>query len=140
MTRENAIALRALLVKAAASLSNSDALQCKEFFDAWADNTKYPIDKRLRYNGDLWRVRQPHTSSNLYPPGSTGSEALYEQVAEPGQGDTPENPIQYNNNMKLFEGKYYLQDGVTYYCFRSTGAAVYNPLSALIDIYVRIVQ
>ena len=68
-----------------------------------------------------------------------GSASLYEQVAEHGQG-TKDNPIPYNNNMKLEEGKYYIQYDVEYYCFRSTGTAVYSDLSALIEIYVKVVQ
>ena len=83
-------------------------------------------------------MRQTHTSSEIYPPGSPGTEALYAEVEEPGQGDTPDNPIPYNNNMELIEGKYYEQFSVVYICTRSTGVPVYNNLADLVGIYVDI--
>lgn len=138
MTREKALALRALLVKASASLSDSDALDGMELFDAWAPDTEYPADTRLRHEGELYRVRQLHTSQAIYPPGSPGTEALYAKVERPGQGDTPDNPIPYNGNMELIENKYYSEDGVTYHCFRGTGIPVYNRLADLVGIYVEV--
>ena len=138
--QERARALRPFVVKAAESLTNTDALQAIELFDEWAPNVEYPQNKRLRYYEVLFKVRQLHTSSELYPPGSTGSEALYEEVAPEGKGDTPDNPIEYNNNMELFEGKYYSQFEVVYICFRSTGVAVYADLSALVNLYVYVYE
>lgn len=130
--------LRRLIVRATESLSDDDALKAMELFDSWQPDTEYKIGKRLRYAGKLYRVRQAHTSQVQYPP--TIVPALYEEVAEPGQGDTPDNPIPYNNNMALEEGKYYSQYGVVYICFRDTGVAVYNDLSALVDLYVRVYE
>ena len=139
--QEKARLYRPIMLKAYASLSNNDALEIKEAFDHWKADTWYDEDKRLYYaeNDKLYRVRQGHTSSDLYVPGSQGSEALYEEVAKEGQG-TKDNPIPYNNNMALEEGKYYIQYEVEYYCFRSTGVAVYNDLSALVNIYVNVVE
>lgn len=142
ITETKARKLRELIVKSSASLSDGDALDGMELYDYWEENVEYAQDKRLRHpvNGEdkLFRVRQLHTSSALYPPGSQGSEALYAEVERPGQGDTPDNPIPYDNNMELFEGKYYSQNDVVYICFRSSGAPVYNNLSDLIEIYVRV--
>lgn len=137
--QEKARQIRPLIVKASASLSDSDALEAVELFDRWAADTEYPADKRLQHEGELYRVRQLHTSQAIYPPGSPGTEALYARVERPGQGDTPDNPIPYEGNMELYEGKYYAQDGVTYICIRSTGAPVYHPLSALVGLYVEVV-
>ena len=122
-------------------LDDTQALENMELFPCWRADTWYDQGKRLRYEGDdrLYRARQGHTSSALYPPGNVGSEALYEELAEEGQG-TIDNPIPYNNNMELEEGKYYIQYDVEYYCFRSTGTAVFADLSELIDIYVRVVE
>lgn len=138
ITRQKALLLRSLIEKATASLSDADALKGIELFATWVADTSYAQDVRLRYNGKLYRVRQAHTSSSIYPPGSTGTEALYAEVEEPGQGDTPDNPIPYNNNMELIKDKYYSQDGVVYICTRSTGVPVYNPLSALVGLYVEV--
>ena len=137
ITREKARMLRRMIELASASLSDTDALEAVELFPTWKEDTFYDtIGERLRYEWKLYKVRQPHTSSALYPPGSVGSEALYAEVEEPGQGDTPDNPIPYNNNMELIEGKYYEQFSVVYICVRSTGVAVYNNLADLIGIYV----
>lgn len=53
---------------------------------------------------------------------------------------TKEDPIPYNNNMRLELGKYYSQDGVVYLCFRDSEQAVYNPLKDLVDIYVKVAE
>ena len=53
---------------------------------------------------------------------------------------TQEDPIPYNNNMELEEGKYYSQNEVTYLCTRSTGQTGYNNLSELVGIYVEVVS
>ena len=138
ISRQHAYKLRELIVKASESLSDTDALKGIELFDSWTADTEYSMGKRLRYDGRLYRVRQAHTSQAQYPP--TIVPALYEEVAEQGQGDTPGNPIPYNNNMELIEGKYYAQYDVVYICFRSTGVAVYNDLSALVGIYVNVYE
>lgn len=135
---EKAYRLRQLIESAAASLSDEDALDGVELFERWAVGIDYTIDKRIRYNGVLYKVKQAHTSQSDWTPDVASS--LYEEVAEPGQGDTPDNPIQYNNNMELFENKYYSQSGVVYRCFRSTGTAVYNDLADLVGIYVEVYE
>lgn len=38
--------------------------------------------------------------------------------------------------MSLEKDKYYIQNEIKYLCTRSTGQAVYNNLSDLVDIYV----
>lgn len=128
--------LRANMVKASASLSDNDALDTIELFDKWEAGVAYPEGKRLRYGERLYRVRQAHISQADWAPDIATS--LYVEVARQGQGDTPDNPIPYNGNMELFEGKYYSQNGVTYVCFRSTGIAVYNDLADLVGIYVNV--
>lgn len=140
LTWETLNRIRNLIYKASASLSDSDALDGIELFPAWVADTWYDLDERIRHNGKLWKVRQGHTSSELYEPGATGSEALYAEVEKPGQGDTPDNPIPYNNNMELFEGKYYEQSGIVYICIRSTGTAVYNNLADLVHLYVEVYE
>lgn len=137
--QDRARALRPLIEKAAESLSDNDALEGIELFPSWEPDTTYSADIRLQHEGKLYRVRQGHTSQEQYPP-SIDTAALYEEVHRSGQGDTPDNPIPYNNNMELLEGKYYSQYDVVYLCIRSTGIAVYNDLSALVGIYVEVYQ
>lgn len=136
MTREHAIKLRQMIVKASASLTDTDALTAQELFDKWQPDTDYEEGDRRRWDGRLYKCRQAHTSRAIYPPDIV--PALWSEVEEPGQGDTPENPIPYNNNMELIKDKYYSQNGVTYICFRDTGVPVYNNLSDLVGIYVNV--
>lgn len=74
--------LRELLVKASASLSDSDALQAVEFFDEWAADTAYTMGVRVRYDGKLYRCEQSHTSQAHYTPDMI--PAIWTEVAEPG--------------------------------------------------------
>ena len=137
ITKAHARKLRQLIVKASESLSDTEALQGVELFDEWKADTDYEADKRLRYDGKLYRVLQSHTSQADWTPDKTPS--LYTEVKEQGQG-TKDNPIPYNNNMELEEGLYYIQFEVEYYCFRSTGTPVYNNLAYLVNLYVNIVE
>lgn len=136
MTRQHAYKLRDMMHKAATSLSDGDALEAVELFPVWQPGVWYGMERRLRYGGKLYRVRQAHTSSAEWTPDIATS--LYAEVEKPGQGDTPDDPIPYEGNMELFEGKYYSQDDVTYHCFRSTGVPVYNPLADLVGLYVEV--
>ena len=73
--------LRELILKAAQSLSDADALDGIELFDPWAANTAYEADTRIRYNGRLYKVVQSHTGQSDWTPDIT--PALYTPVAEP---------------------------------------------------------
>lgn len=81
--QEKARQLRPLLVKASASLSDEDALDGMELFDAWTLDTFYERGVRLRYGGKLYRVEQSHTSQADWLPDIT--PALYTEVAKPGE-------------------------------------------------------
>lgn len=94
---------------------------------------------RMRHNGKLWEVRQEHQLQKQWEPGATGTEALYEEVVVNHAG-TADDPISYDGNMELFNGKYYSQDGVTYLCNRDTGQAVYHALAELVGLYVEVVE
>ena len=92
---------------------------------------------KVQYNDGLYRVRQNIATVLENQPPSIDTAALYEEINETASG-TIDDPIPYNNNMELFEGKYYSQDDVTYKCTRSTGQAVYANLSELVGIYVEV--
>ena len=128
--------LRPLIEKASTSLSDEDAINCVEFFRPWAVGIWLKQYERVRYGANLYRVEQSHTTQAQYTPDIT--PALYSEVGKPGQGDTPDNPIPYNNNMELYKDKYYSQDGVVYVCFRDTGVPVYNNLADLVGLYVNV--
>lgn len=81
MTREKALKLRELIVKAAASLDDSDALDGIELFDEWATDTEYAVDKRVRYEGILYKVIQAHKSQSDWTPDK--SVSLFVRVDDP---------------------------------------------------------
>lgn len=136
MIIERARIMRAEMERGAGDWSDEKALIFMEFYPIWRPGIEYPMGMRLRYEDKLYRVRQLHTSLEIYPPPT--APALYEEVAAPGQGDSPSNPIPYNNNMALEEGKYYIQFDVIYICTRSTGIAVFNNLADLVGLYVEV--
>ena len=63
------------------------------------------------------------------------SASLFERIDETHDG-SKYDPIPYEGNMALENGKYYVQNGVTYLCNRDTGNPVYNALSELVGLYV----
>lgn len=83
MKREHAYKLRDLMHKASVSLSDEDALDGVELFPAWAANTAYAADVRVRFEGKLYRCVQAHTSQAGWEPDKT--PALWTEVAKPGE-------------------------------------------------------
>ena len=83
MTRERALQMRAMIEKASVSLSDEDALAAVELFPAWAADTAYAADQRVRYGGKLYRCVQGHTSQADWEPDKT--PALWTEVAKPGE-------------------------------------------------------
>lgn len=134
---DRARALRSTIEEIAENMTDTKALQNIELFKHWVADHDYVADERFQFNGRLYKTRQAHHSQEDWTPDIT--PALCEEVAEEGQG-TRDNPVQYNNNMALEEGKYYSQNGVVYYCNRSTGVAVYNNLADLVGLYVEVAE
>ena len=83
MTRSKALALRALIEKAAVSLTDEDALGGVELFPAWAAGVDYALDVRVRYGEKLYKCVQAHTSQSEWTPPDT--PALWTEVAKPGE-------------------------------------------------------
>lgn len=121
-------------------LTDEESLEVKEMYPEWESKMgeQVNVGEKYQYGGKLWKVLQQHTVQENWKPGE-GTESLYTEVAESHAG-TKEDPIPYNNNMELENGKYYSQDGVTYLCTRDTGIPVYNPLADLVGIYVEVAE
>ena len=71
ITKAYARRLRVLIEKASVSLSDEDALQAIELYPAWAIDTAYTVDERIRYNSILYRCVQAHTSQADWTPDAT---------------------------------------------------------------------
>jgi hypothetical protein len=116
------------------AVDDSTALRMKDFYPEWAEGVSYEPGFKVCRKGKLWRVRQAHTSLTGWEPENT--PALWEQINEVYEG-TVDDPIPYEGNMALEQGKYYIQDNVIYLCSRDTGIPVYQPLCELVGLYVK---
>ena len=124
----------------ATDLEDEKAAKLPELFPLWINQLGQPLHAGERYSfvGRLWKVLQDHTAQADWMPDMTPS--LFAEVAADQQQGTLDNPIPYNGNMALEEGKYYTQGGVVYRCIRDTGNPVYHDLSALVGLYVQVVE
>ena len=134
--QEIARRLRPYIVKASASLSDSDALEAVELFEEWQPDTWYIIGDRRRHEETLYKCRQDHTSQAHYTPDLV--PALWEVVVPEGKGDSPDNPIEYDQSMAIEEGKFYIENDVIYICIRDSGVPLYTALANVIGNYVEV--
>lgn len=125
-------------------LTAEQMLTHKAFAPKWGEDIKegdtVVKGEKFTYEGKLYAVRQDHTILPHYYP-SINTAALYVEVTpdyteEGEEYGTLENPIPYEGNMILENGRYYSQDGVTYLCTRDSINPIYHPLSALVGQYV----
>ena len=132
----------------ALNLSAVDALKVVDWYPLWGvdegfrEGDTITKNTKFRYEGKLWAVLQDHTIMPHYYP-SVNTAALYVEVtSEYNDADeemgTIENPIPYEGNMALENGKYYSQDSVTYLCNRDTINPVYHALKDLVGLYVSV--
>lgn len=143
MTRNEALRLRAVVEQAASSLDDKTALTAITLFPRWEKCVKIGTIKsdtgfRFTHNGKLYKCKNanPVFQSDWIP--GNGTESLYERIDETHAG-TAGDPIPYDVNMELTEGKYYSQGGAVYLCVRSTGIAVHHALADLVGLYVEAV-
>lgn len=116
-------------------VDDATALRWIDFYPAWNGGVEYTTGYKVQFDSRLWRCLQAHTSQSGWEPENVAS--LWEEICETHSGTT-DDPIPYNNNMTLENGKYYSQFGITYHCIRDTGAPVYNNLADLVGLYVEI--
>lgn len=129
-------AVKAAIARIREGASDELAFESKAIYPAWNGEVIYEVGDRVRDGDDLYKRRQPQVAPEIYRPSE--APALWQKIPlEPG---THDNPIAYSVGMELTEGLYYAEDDVLYICTRSTGVPVYNPLSALIGIYVEVTE
>ncbi len=135
--------LRPYIEQAAQSLPDADCLKAKALYPRWEKlvqlgSVTAEAGYRFSYNGDLYKCVNPDpTFQSDWIPGN-GTAALYVRVDEANAG-TLADPIPYDGNMELENGKHYIQDYVIYRCTRDTVNPVYNPLAELVGLYVETV-
>lgn len=132
-----------MLIKAqinSVEIDDKTSLRMLDYYPTWQELIGQTVSQgfKFTYNGNLYKVIQSHTLSESWVP-DNGTESLYTRIDEEHDGDLYD-PVPYEGNMALVNGKYYTQYGVVYLCNRDTGVAVYHPLKDLVDIYVAVVN
>ena len=105
--------LRPIIEKASASLGDEDALEAIELFPKWAVGVNVKKGMRLRYEGELYRVEQDHTTQADWTPDNT--PALYTPVAEPGTIPVWVQPTGVQDAYMMYDKVYYPNEGDTIY-------------------------
>lgn len=120
-------------------VDDNTALRMKTYYPAFESVVGKTVKQgfKFTYVDKLWSVIQPELVIQAHYAPGTGTESLYAEVCETHAG-TENDPIPYNGNMALENGKYYMQDWKIYLCNRDTVNPVYNALVDLVGIYVEI--
>lgn len=118
------------------TVDDATALRMMQFYPAWEVSTAYTAGYKVTYKDKLYKCLQAHTSQADWTPDTAAS--LWTVINEEHEG-TEYDPIPYDGNMALENGKYYKQDDITYRCTRDTVNPVYNQLSELVGLYVEVV-
>lgn len=119
------------------SLSNNEALKVKEFYPEWKEGIDVNKGEKYNCDDDLWEALTTHkTQANWRP--SLATASLWKRIDEEHKG-TEDDPIPYAPPMEIFNGKYYIQNGIKYKCTRDSGIAMSYDLNALVGLYVTIV-
>ena len=116
-------------------LNDEQAISVKTLYGEWEADKEYKAGERFMFGGYLHKVILNHTSQKEQTPDI--AYTLYECIDETHTG-TAEDPIFYNRNMVLENGKYYSEKGVIYICTRDSVNAVYHALSDLVGHYVEV--
>ena len=124
----------------AQSLEDAQALTVKAIYPQWQEiiGQTVKLGYKFLYGDVLYKTLQDSLLiQEQYIPGE-GTESLYAVIDETHAG-TKEDPIPYDGNMALENGKYYRQDGVIYLCNKDTEIPVYQDLKDLVGLYVEAV-
>lgn len=137
MRKSEALFYRRKIEEAVQSLPDAEAMIVKSLYQTFENIIGKTVSQgfKFTYGGYLWSVVQATLTIQAHYPPSDGMESLYTKVNETHDGSRYD-PIPYNGNMALENGKYYSQDGVVYLCSRDTMNPVYNALRELVGMYV----
>lgn len=142
LTHENLVEF---LKAARFTVSDSVALIGKDLYPEWKagiEITQEMIDNhqnRYRYNNVLYYTNTPHVTQENWKPGIARA-SIWTAINE-GHAGTIEDPIPYDTNMVIYEGKYYIYEGIIYKCIKDSGIPLYNvPESSIGIFFERVTQ
>lgn len=140
--RQADIAALMLMTINTISLDDQQSLKVKSLYPTWESFIGKQLEKdtKIQYNGKLFKVVQAHTAQEDWKPG-IDTASLYTEIVEDHAG-TLEDPIPYpaDGNMIIYNGKYYVENGIIYLCIRDSQQPLYVALSSVIDNYVQVAQ
>lgn len=105
-------------------------------YDAWETDKAYKVGDRVECDGKLWKCRQAHTSQENWKP-SIETASLWEVINVENAG-TLDDPIPYDQTMTVYNGKYYLEEGIIYKCVRDSGQPLYATCASLVGNYFEV--
>lgn len=83
ITLEQARRLRAMIERLSTALTDDDAYTVPEMYAHWATNTGYHTGDRRRFDGQLYKCLQDHTSQSSWTPDV--SPSLWVRIDDPSQ-------------------------------------------------------
>ena len=119
------------------TVDDNTALRMKSFYPTFESIVGQTVKQgfKFTYDGKLWATAQPEMTIQAHYAPCAGMESLYTEVVETHAG-TLADPIPYDGNMALENGKHYSQNSTIYLCNRDTVNPVHNALSELVGLYV----
>lgn len=132
--------LKMAIKQARAITDDQEALSVQCLYKEWDKQIgkQLNVGEYIQHEGKLYRVLQAHVAQETWTPGN-GTESIFVVIDKEHAG-TLEDPIPYDGNMELFNGKYYIQNEVVYLCTRDSGTPLYHALSSLVGVYVEEVK
>lgn len=101
---EQAQKIRKLIEQLSTSLNDETALEVPQLFPIWKDGKDYNVDDRVRYNDELYRCLQTHSSQLSWNP--IDAPSLWTKVLIPDPETIPEwiqpestNPYMINDKV-----------------------------------------
>jgi hypothetical protein len=120
-----------------AELPDTDAAKLSLCYDPWKTDTAYKVGDRVLCDGKLWKCHQAHTSQENWKP-SINTASLWEVINVENAG-TLDDPIPYDQTMTVYNGKYYLEEGIIYKCIRDSGQPLHATCASLVGNYFEVV-
>lgn len=119
-------------------LNDTQAAKLYLCYDPWKTDTAYKVGDRVLCDGKLWKCRQAHTSQENWKP-TMQTASLWEVINVENAG-TLDDPIPYDQTMTVYNGKYYLEEGIIYKCIRDSGQPLYATCASLVGNYFEVAK
>ena len=116
MTKAEAYAYRAKSERAAAKLTDAEALTSADLFERWSGRA-YTAGETVTEDGVIDKAKQDVEANPTWQPSLT--PALWKPLASPTEAGTADNPITAVAGMTYIVGQYYREGDKLYLCKRA---------------------